>query len=592
MTKESPLRAQPDSRILDFNAGQQQGHLFDELDSQADDQLLADYRQRYGLAEDPFSNDYSFPLFTGGGRRQVLDQLLHLAQFSNSLLVVLGEYGVGKTRIAHAFMDSLSESDLVCYVNVQSGQTLEQLFLAVIEAFGLPFQDVPSAEKLLSCLESFIEEQPDADTDGLAVVVLDNAHLLGDQTISVIASLLQSFPQQNRFHVVMIGEPVLMQRLERLCPEQLLVNDFYLPAFNLAESVDYLNFRMEMADYLGPEIFSDSLVDSWWRQAQGQLSVLHELAQERLLESVMPKPSMVRRSLPVVHIIAIAALISVVGLSLLYMGDDEPAVKPAVPVAKTPATQQTSSRQTSAMSQTLPSPATTTPVAGVQTASPQSASASSLELASTDTPVQPLLQSLPEQPTISAPTTAVAVTVDEDLPKEEIVPLAQLPTSPQKTINSASEKPQTSQASSVAKTTAAVVTAEDSKPVYKELVNTEPVPKPSPKPAVTEKVISTSAIGQDRQILNWRPSEYTIQLLGVSNYKAALDYVAAQANKKELLIFKSKRQGKDWFVVITGRFATNAQARQAIAQLPSAQRDAGPWPRDIKTIQQEIRAAQ
>lgn len=592
MTKESPLRAQPDSRILDFNAGQQQGHLFDELDSQADDQLLADYRQRYGLAEDPFSNDYSFPLFTGGGRRQVLDQLLHLAQFSNSLLVVLGEYGVGKTRIAHAFMDSLSESDLVCYVNVQSGQTLEQLFLAVIEAFGLPFQDVPSAEKLLSCLESFIEEQPDADTDGLAVVVLDNAHLLGDQTISVIASLLQSFPQQNRFHVVMVGEPVLMQRLERLCPEQLLVNDFYLPAFNLAESVDYLNFRMEMADYLGPEIFSDSLVDSWWRQAQGQLSVLHELAQERLLESVMPKTSMVRRSLPVVHIIAIAALISVVGLSLLYMSDDEPAVKPAVPVAKTPATQQTSSRQTSAMSQTLPSPATTTPVAGVQTASPQSASASSLELASTDTPVQPLLQSLPEQPTISAPTTAVAATVDEDLPKEEIVPLAQLPTSPQKTINSASEKSQTSQASSVAKTTAAVVTAEDSKPVYKEPVNTEPVPKPSAKPAVTEKVISTSAIGQDRQILNWKPSEYTIQLLGVSNYKAALDYVAAQANKKELLIFKSKRQGKDWFVVITGRFATNAQARQAIAQLPSAQRDAGPWPRDIKMIQQEIRAAQ
>jgi DamX protein len=67
--------------------------------------------------------------------------------------------------------------------------------------------------------------------------------------------------------------------------------------------------------------------------------------------------------------------------------------------------------------------------------------------------------------------------------------------------------------------------------------------------------------------------------------------VAAQTNKKDLLVFKSKRAGKDWFVVITGRYASSAQARQAIASLPSVQRDAGPWPRDIKTIQSEIRSA-
>lgn len=56
-------------------------------------------------------------------------------------------------------------------------------------------------------------------------------------------------------------------------------------------------------------------------------------------------------------------------------------------------------------------------------------------------------------------------------------------------------------------------------------------------------------------------------------------------------MFKSKRAGKDWFVVVTGRFISSAQARQAIAKLPTAQRDAGPWPRDLKTIQAEIKAA-
>ena len=85
MTPESPLRAQPDNRILGGN--QYQGSLFDEAPAQQaldQEQLLADYRQRYGLAEDPFADDYAFPFFTGGGRRQLLERLLHLCQFSNT----------------------------------------------------------------------------------------------------------------------------------------------------------------------------------------------------------------------------------------------------------------------------------------------------------------------------------------------------------------------------------------------------------------------------------------------------------------------------------------------------------------------------
>lgn len=594
MTRESPLRAQPDHRILDVDAEQQQGHLFDELDNQAEEQLLADYRQRYGLAEDPFSDDYSFPLFTGAARRQILDQLLHLVQFSNSLLVVLGEYGIGKTRLAHAFMDSLSETDLLCYLDVKSGQSLETIFTAIIQAFNLPFYDAPSAEKLLSCLEEFIEQQPDADTDGLAVVVLDNAHLLDDQSISILSSLLQSFPQQNRFHIVLIGEPLLMPRLERLSPENLLINDFYLPAFNLAESVDYLNFRMEMADYLGPEIFSDSIVDPWWRQAQGQLGVLHELAQERLLESVMPKQHSQnhKRPFPVVHIVAIALLMTIVGVVLLYKGDESSAAKPEQPLVtmSNPSLQPATITQQSAPTTNAQKVNTET---AQQQAMPTSASASSLALTSIDTPVQPLLQSLPDKPVATQPT----VTADE-FPKEDVVPLAQLPTTPPKTTGAITNEPEkiaAVQSSAAVKTTppsaAMATTQTEQRPVYEEPIDTEPAVRPSPKPVATEKIISTSAIGQDRQILNWKASEYTIQLLGVSNHKAALDYVAAQPNKKELIIFKSLRQGKDWFVVITGRFATNAQARQAITQLPVAQREAGPWPRDVKTIQNEIRAA-
>ncbi len=566
MTGHPPLRAQPDSRLVDQPAGQQ-GYLFDVPDSEADEQLLADYRQRYGLSEDPFAQDYSFPLFTGAGRRQLLDQLLHLCQFSNSLLVVLGDVGVGKTRTAHAFMDSLSDHDQICFLSLQSNQSLEQVLTAITQTFGINTGPLPSAENLLSAIEAFIAEEAQVEDEGLAVVVVDNAQLLDDQTLAVLSALLNNFPQQNRLHLAFFAEPSFLRRLERISPESLLINEFHLQPFTLAETVDYLNFRMEMADYLGPEIFTESMVDPWWRQAQGHLGILHESAQERLLESVTPKLTFDKRSLPVAHIVAIALLIAVVGTAFLYMGEDD---NPAPPVA--------------VMSPQVP-------------ATGQAATSSSLELTSTQTPVQPLLQTLPQpqqpnqiaatqQPVESSQALQVTGESDTGFAREEVVPLAQLPTVPAKKVEPVAQVP----ASSAAQSTAASAS-----------VVAEPAPKPEPKPAVVEqpapkvipdkKPLATTASSQERNILAWSPSEYTVQLLGVSNRKAALDYMAAQPNKGELLMFKSKRQGNDWFVVITGRFSSSAEARQAIARLPASQRDAGPWPRDVKAIQSEIKSA-
>ena len=172
------------------------------------------------------------------------------------------------------------------------------------------------------------------------------------------------------------------------------------------------------------------------------------------------------------------------------------------------------------------------------------------------------------------------------------MPLAQLPTS--------TRKPETTQP---AASPSAAVTAEPSASVAVPepmKIASEPQPIAPAERAVdepakpkTNTIVSTAPAGsaQERNILTWNTSEYTIQLLGVSSQKAALDFIAAQPNKSDLLMFKSKRQGRDWFVVITGRFASSAQARQGIARLPASQRDAGPWSRDVKTIQSEIKAA-
>ena len=543
-------RVLADSRAMEPSLGQYQTSLFDEPAGDDQAQLLADYRQRYGLAEDPFSDDYSFPLFTGAGRRQVLDRLLHLCQFSNSLLVVVAEDGVGKTRVAHAFMDSLSEDDNLSFLPLKAGQSQRELLASIVEDLELACAADASEPELIAALDNLMGADPLED-ERLAVVVIDNAHLLGRDSLQTLVDLLLRHPQQNALHFVLFGEPSLMTQLDNCTQEGLLLNDFYLQPFSLAETVDYLNFRMEMADYLGPEIFTETMVNPWWRQAQGQLRSIHSSAQERLLESVVaPKvPVELKRNLPVAHILAISGLIALVAILFLYM-DDEPATAE------------------------LAQPA---PVAPAVTGAP--------DLTRTDTPVKPLMQALPGTAATSAPAAIPAPSVED-----KQIPLAELPVTP---------APVTTTPATVAPGVPAATQPEPTAPVAAAPEVREPAPEPKAKPqpsiqAPKPQATTPSPAGltsQEQAILGWPASSYTIQLLGVSTEKAARDYIAAQSNRNNLLLFKSRRQGRDWFVVVTGRYASNQLARQAIAGLPASQREAGPWPREVGAIQQEIRAS-
>ena len=160
MVPESPISADPDGRIGGSpvaDSGQSAGHDY-----------LAGYRQRYGLAMDPFTDDVDFPLFTGAQRRELLDQLLHLCQFGKSLLVVLGERGVGKTRLAHALLDSMAETDELCLVTAQPKEGLDQVLIQVAHAFSLRREGVETAGQLLAALRSF--SQPIMGGDRKSVV--------------------------------------------------------------------------------------------------------------------------------------------------------------------------------------------------------------------------------------------------------------------------------------------------------------------------------------------------------------------------------------------------------------------------------------
>lgn len=559
MKPDSPLRAEADGRFTDRDSNIQTNLFDQDFVSTPSPTGLHDYRQNYGLSEDPFSDDPGFPLFTGGGRRQLLDQLLHLCQFSNQLLVITGEQGVGKTRIAHALADSLEEQDQLCFLALSPGQSLEQILIAIAESFNLDVSQSTSVDTLLSEIENYISENfsvdNEEDSEGLVLIIIDNAEHLDTQSIAVLASLVENKTQHNSLHLVLVGEPLLVSRLNGVESENLQISDFHLPALSLSETVDYLNFRMEMADYLGAEFFTDAMVDPWWRQARGQLSIVHELAQDKLLQSVTPETIKTRSHFPIFHIIAISLVIAVAMVLYLYLDDNQPAGELNIAIANQSAPTLSSSVQSASIATQVESSAT-----------------GSIALATMQTPTQPLLPSLPDNNLV---TNNVVSSANTESPTQLPVQMESVASSTPRQLSAMETKASASNN---------VIDSEiKNNPPAVSSVDTSRLADPTPKD-------NTSRFTADEKtILAWSSNQFTIQLIGVSSLKAAKEFVSEQTNASDLLIFKTRRAGKDWFVVVTGHYASNAKARAAILQLPAAQREAGPWPRHIKIIQDEIR---
>ena len=556
MRTEPSFSAEPDDRLADIGDG---------YSSESESTLLSDYRHRYGLSVDPFADDPHFPFYTGAQRRQVLDQLLHLCQFSNNLLLIAGEYGVGKTRMAQALIDSLDDADDICFLEGQVTSSYDALIADVLAQFELP-----DAESL----SEFI--QKDSRQEGLVIVIVDNAHHLSDD---VLLDLIALQNDDARLHLVLFAESHLLSRIENFDVPDRVLSDFYLDKLSLAESVDYLNFRMEMADYLGPEIFSESNVEPWWRQAQGNLLQLHERAQEKLLAAAPAAKSYnaTKKGLPLPHIIAASVLGAGLLMGFIYWGGSSPSTKQATEVIPVPLGKDLSSGEFSSAA-----------ASGVAIGSNLStASGASVPLNNANSTVAPA-NSAANAPDVTPASPAEVV-------KQSVVPLAETSRINSEQISSAIKVG----ANTANSATANIGSVRGAAPSPKETKKVEPSSEPKAitktNTSVAEKPKPTTGASsfsdQEKILLSWGESEYTLQLVGVSSEKAVREFVADQPNKKELLVFKTVRQGKDWFVVVTGRYPTSAKARQAAQLLPESEKKAAPWPRELKVIQREIRSA-
>ncbi|MGL5757598.1 AAA family ATPase [Plesiomonas sp.] len=85
---------------------------------------------------------------------------------------------------------------------------------------------------------------------------------------------------------------------------------------------------------------------------------------------------------------------------------------------------------------------------------------------------------------------------------------------------------------------------------------------------------------------------YTIQLSGSHSLSDAWRLVEKSGLASSLTVYETRRNGKPWYVIISGNYANVSAAKQAIAALPVVLKKEQPWVKSYRLVQAELKLAQ
>jgi type II secretory pathway predicted ATPase ExeA len=215
------------------------------------------YLEHFGLKEAPFRiTPHTDFFFAGANRGATLDALLYAILHDEGIVKVSGEVGSGKTMLCRVLMERLPENVETIHLANPSLSRDEILFTLADE-----LRINLATNRISAVLRALQEHLIGLYAQGRRVVVLiDEAHAMPMETLEEIRLLSNLESNRHKLlQIVLFGQPELNEILNRAQMRQLkerITHNFTLEPLLRTDVAQYVNFRMRAAGYKGPDVFS------------------------------------------------------------------------------------------------------------------------------------------------------------------------------------------------------------------------------------------------------------------------------------------------------------------------------------------------
>ena len=500
---------------------------------------------------------------------QMVLRLRHLFEVSSPCIFLSGNQGSGKTHLCELLLTRFDPPWRVAYLTYLDKLSLPKAREALIQQLLInPVFD--PADTLGDSLFRLLGSEPIH-----LLLVVDDAHLAPDEFIDELWDFLcinDALPISHKIGVLFCGHSEWGESgARRLQGREGSVLELEIEPLGSREQTRLLEFYLRtggvVAHMPNPAALADRL-----RSCAGNPGRIVALA-----ESIMDKKSLLKlKELPTNKLVATGAV--VVGGILLLSWVLPPllSTNPATPGGVT--TEQT---MVSAAEGTVISAAQSVnpvPDSGALPAEPQGdltaeegGNGETRRVVIADQVVKDIMAS---QKNGTAPAASGAVDSASAGVSGAVTSVQQLPALAQKLKG---------HEVSGAATSAAVTSVAKPAPTVKPSQ-----PKVEAKPVASKSGVAAGT-GNLAELKQKPARHYTLQLSAGPDL-AALKQSARQLSLPQTSwVYQTEYQGKPWFVLIQGDYATSAQAKAAIATLPAQVKRGAPWPKSFAQVQKEIK---
>ncbi|WP_137224761.1 ExeA family protein [Shewanella sp. MEBiC00475] len=243
------------------------------------------YLEHFGLSQLPFTLTPNTGFFFGLSPHVEALQVLQTAlQTGEGFIKVTGEVGTGKTLVCRKLLNDLPTQYHCAYLP-NPYLNPKELRWAVAGELGLALPNKIDQQQLTRLIHERLLE---LNHQGFHVIlVLDEAQALPDDSIEALR-LFTNLETESRklLQVVLFGQPELDQRLAQPKFRQLrqrITFSYNLRPLTWDEIQAYIHYRLAVAGYKGPDLFSASDIKLIAKAARGIPRLVNILAHKSLL---------------------------------------------------------------------------------------------------------------------------------------------------------------------------------------------------------------------------------------------------------------------------------------------------------------------
>ena len=250
------------------------------------------YYDYYGFSEEPFSitPDPNF-LYMSPGHEEVLTSIVYGIQGRRGIMAVIGEVGIGKTTLLNTALDWLSAKTKVAYV-INFDVNFDDLLRMAITKLGLATSEQTLSKiEALQRLNDFALKQ--LSEGGSIALIVDEAQNLNQSSMENLRLLSNMETAKHKLiQIVLSGQPELEKKLARPELRQLTERISirrYIKPLKETEAYEYIQHRLDVAEYNGPPLFQPEAQHLIWKISQGIPRKINILCDNALLIGYMNK---------------------------------------------------------------------------------------------------------------------------------------------------------------------------------------------------------------------------------------------------------------------------------------------------------------